>query len=345
MSDFSFRIVEWYKQNGRELPWRNTDDPYKIWISEIILQQTRVDQGYDYYLKFIDRFPTVDVLANAKEDEVLKYWQGLGYYSRARNLHFASKQIMSDFKGLFPVGYNDILKLKGIGTYTAAAIVSFAYDQPYAVVDGNVYRVLSRVFRLDTPIDSGRGKKEFSHLAQELLCDKNPGTYNQAIMDFGALQCVPANPNCDICVLKDICLAKNHNEVRKLPVKQKKIKLTERYFHYFHIINEAYTYLQKRTKNDIWKNLYEFPLIESDQQLQYEDLLKNEMFSGIENLCLEKSSPIIKHVLSHQKIYARYFSIRISNDNNFLKQCSKIPQDELNKYPISRLMEIYLESL
>jgi A/G-specific adenine glycosylase len=345
MRDFSTLVIAWYKQNGRDLPWRNINDSYKIWISEIILQQTRVDQGYDYYLRFIARFPAVGVLAEADEEEVLKYWQGLGYYSRARNLHYAAKQVMTDFKGVFPADYNDIIKLKGIGVYTAAAIASFAHNQPYAVVDGNVYRVLSRYFAVDTPIDSTEGKKTFSELAQELLDKKQAGIYNQAIMDFGALQCVPSNPDCNNCVLKESCLSFGSNEVRKYPVKSKKTKVSNRYFNYLHIINGDFTYLQKRTKNDIWKNLYEFPLIESSGLFETEDLSALELFSETAGVDVLKISAPVKHVLSHQCIFTKFYTVGVSNESVFYKDFIKIPIRDLCKYPVSRLMEMYLEKM
>ncbi|MDR0371468.1 MAG: A/G-specific adenine glycosylase [Prevotellaceae bacterium] len=343
MSDFSMLIIAWYEQNGRDLPWRNINDSYKIWVSEVILQQTRVDQGRDYYLRFISRFPTVGALADAEEEEVLKHWQGLGYYSRARNLHYASKQVMTDFKGVFPTDYDDVMKLKGIGAYTAAAIVSFAHNRPYAVVDGNVYRVLSRYFAIDAPIDSAKGKKMFFELAQELLDKKQAGIYNQAIMDFGALQCVPSNPDCNGCVLKDSCLSFGNDEVRKYPVKSKKTKVSNRYFNYLYIVNGEFTYLQKRTKNDIWKNLYEFPLIESSRLYETEDLSRLALFSETVGVDVLKISAPVKHVLSHQCIFTKFYTVAISDESVLFKDFIKIPILDLDKYPVSRLMEMYLE--
>ena len=231
---FSQRLLNWYDEFGRELPWRNTRDPYRLWISEIILQQTRVAQGYDYYLRFIERFPTVEILAAASQDEVMRQWEGLGYYSRARNLHTAAQQIVE--QGGFPTDYEGVRNLKGVGDYTAAAICSFAYDIPTAVVDGNVYRVLSRVFGIDTPIDSTAGKKEFGALAQELMVSQRAADYNQAIMDFGALQCTPRSPQCLLCPMNEDCAALAEGTVESLPLKAKKIAISHRYFVYIWLL-------------------------------------------------------------------------------------------------------------
>lgn len=261
MNIFSGTLLDWYAENKRDLPWRNTTDPYLIWISEIILQQTRVAQGYEYFLRFIKRFPDVASLAAASEDEVMKYWQGLGYYSRARNLHAAAKSM----KGTFPKNYAEVRALKGVGDYTAAAICSFAYDMPYAVVDGNVYRVLSRYFGIDIPIDSTEGKKTFTALAREMLDKSRPADYNQAIMDFGAVQCMPQSPNCLFCPLSGSCRALLEGKVQQLPVKQHRTKTTNRYFNYIYVRMGAHTLIHKRTENDIWKNLFELPLIETEK--------------------------------------------------------------------------------
>ena len=277
----SNNLTNWYQANKRDLPWRDISDPYRIWISEIILQQTRVNQGLSYYNRFIERFPTIAVLSEAEEDTVLKYWQGLGYYTRARNLHKAATQIMTDFKGTFPVEYNQVIKLAGIGEYTAAAICSFAYNQPYAVVDGNVYRVLSRVFAIQTPIDSSSGKKEIAILAQDLLSKSNPALHNQALMEFGALQCIPAAPDCTNCPLQSVCRAYELNLVSVLPVKSLKTKVTNRFFNYFFIRFEDKTFLQKRVNKDVWQNLFEFPLIESDHLLSTSELMENNIFKSM----------------------------------------------------------------
>lgn len=262
--NFSNILLSWYKVNGRVLPWRNTNNPYIIWVSEIILQQTQVKQGYDYFVRFVERFPNVSSLAQADEDEVMKYWQGLGYYSRARNLHATAKAI--DEKGKFPSTYEEIRKLKGVGDYTAAAIASFAYGLPYAVVDGNVYRVLSRYYGVTIPIDTTEGKKYFNSLANELLPkDQSSSAYNQAIMDFGALQCVSQSPQCADCPLCDSCLAFSQHNVKLYPIKSKRLKVTNRFFNYFFIKVDNEILLFKRKEEDIWKGLYEPFLIETEQ--------------------------------------------------------------------------------
>jgi len=348
-TDISYLLTEWYKQNKRDLPWRDISDPYKIWISEIILQQTRVNQGMNYYLRFIERFQTVEELAKADEDEVLKYWQGLGYYTRARNLHKAAKQVVSDFNGIFPTQHADILKLAGIGDYTAAAISSFAFNQPYAVVDGNVFRVLARVFGIETAIDSNSGKKEFTQLAQNLLSKTDPALHNQAIMEFGALQCVPASPDCNNCPLISHCRAFELNIVSKLPVKSQKTKVSNRYFNYLFIEFQGYTFIQKRTAKDVWQNLYEFPLIETDQLLSSSELIENDYFKSLfddvtETNILKTSNPM-KHVLSHRVIYAQFISIRVSNLSKLLNQFNQIKINDLDDFAVSRLMELFLEKL
>ena len=348
-TDISYLLTEWYKQNKRDLPWRDISDPYRIWISEIILQQTRVNQGMNYYLRFIERFQTVEELAKADEDEVLKYWQGLGYYTRARNLHKAAKQVVSDFNGIFPTQHADILKLAGIGDYTAAAISSFAFNQPYAVVDGNVFRVLARVFGIETAIDSNSGKKEFTQLAQNLLSESDPALHNQAIMEFGALQCVPASPDCNNCPLISHCRAFELNIISKLPVKSQKTKVSNRYFNYLFIEFQGYTFIQKRTAKDVWQNLYEFPLIETDQLLSSSELIENDYFKSLfddvtETSILKTSNPM-KHVLSHRVIYAQFISIRVSNLSKLLNQFNQIKINDLDDFAVSRLMELFLEKL
>ena len=348
----SKKLIKWYQINKRSLPWRNTTDPYLIWISEIILQQTRVAQGYEYYLRFIEKLPNVESLAKADEHDVLVLWQGLGYYSRARNLHAAAKAIMEKHDGVFPSNYNDIIALKGIGEYTAAAISSFAYNLPYAVVDGNVFRFLARLFGIETPIDSTNGKKEFTKLAQELIDKKDPGLYNQAIMEFGALHCTPDNPKCDSCPFSDQCIAYNENRVKQLPVKQGKIKTRDRYFYYLDIrwIQSPSTILlKKRTQKDIWQNLYELPLIETKQQLTLEELIKTKEFQSIfKNIGEPQIAPLkiaIKHILSHQKIYASFYRITLSEGSIILNNFSKIEESNLLDYPISRLIDRYFEQI
>ena len=343
MNLFSKIIINWYKENGRDLPWRESKDPYLIWISEIILQQTRVVQGYNYYLRFIERFPNVKVLAAADESEVLKYWQGLGYYSRARNLHIAAKSM----NGNFPTSYSEVLSLQGVGEYTAAAICSFAYGMPYAVVDGNVYRVLSRYFGIETPIDSTLGKKNFASLATELLDKKQPAIYNQGIMDFGAVQCTPKSPDCMQCPLADTCVAFSRGMVASFPVKQHKTKISNRYFNYIFVRAGGYTFINKRTDNDIWKNLYEFPLVETASSLSEEEFLATPQLSA---LFAKGEKPIIrvlcrevKHVLSHRVIYVNLYEILLSEDTKSFGKFLKIRNEELSQYPVSQLVHTLIE--
>jgi len=344
----SYTLIAWYLENKRDLPWRDIKDPYRIWISEIILQQTRVNQGLSYYLRFVERFPSVKELAKAEEDDVLKYWQGLGYYSRARNLHKAARQVMNDFAGVFPVEHNQVLKLAGIGDYTAAAICSFAYNQPFAVVDGNVYRVLSRLFGMDTPIDTGKGKKEFAKLADTIISPTEPGLHNQAIMEFGALQCVPVSPDCKSCPLKTICRANELNMVAQLPVKSLKTKVIHRFFNYLFVEYQGHTFMQKRTEKDVWQNLYEFPLIETDRLLSTKELLKDEgfknLFIGIKEMEIQKITRPMKHVLTHRVIFAQFVTLRVSGENESLGKLIKVPFEEIDKYAVSRLMEFFLET-
>lgn len=349
--DFSSELINWYHQNKRDLPWRNTTHPYKIWLSEIILQQTRVDQGLPYYRNFIENFPTINELANASEQEVLKLWQGLGYYSRARNLHTAAKSIINNHHGKFPEDYKAILSLKGIGEYTAAAIASFAYNQPYAVVDGNVYRVLARVYGIDTPIDSSEGKKSFKQLAQELIDKNNAATYNQAIMEFGALQCTPTNPNCTNCIFNTNCIAFTNSMINELPVKSNKLKQKDRFFNYLVIIDsENNIYIHKRTANDIWKGLYDFPMIETKKNIEhFEDLLlHNNILSRLlsnDDWKITKKSNIQKHILSHQKIHATFWHIHSSKElKNTLENFSKTPLKNIHEYPFPKLIENYVNS-
>lgn len=340
---FSRGLITWYKTNKRDLPWRNHKDPYKIWLSEIILQQTQVVQGTSYYLKFTHKYPKVGQLASAKEDEVLKLWQGLGYYSRARNLHAAAKVVTEQHKGIFPTKYEDIKALKGVGDYTAAAISSFAYNLPYAVVDGNVYRVLSRLFGIETPIDSGAGKKQFQQLATELLDKKDPGQHNQAIMEFGSQFCKPVNPHCHNCIFNAKCFAFKAARVNELPVKAKKTKVSSRFLNYIVLIDKNNNiYLNKRSENDIWKGLYEFLLIESDKEISPRQLLKHKTFNknAGENFQLLYTSKLYKHVLSHQHLYARFYVVKISAA--FLKTQTKTSLNNLTDFAFARLSEKFL---
>jgi len=343
--DFSADIINWYKKNKRDLPWRNTNNPYYIWLLEIILQQTRVEQGMSYYFAFTEKYPEIRDLANAKSDEVMKTWQGLGYYSRARNLHATAKFICENLDGNFPTNYKSLIALKGIGPYTAAAIASFAFNERVAVVDGNVYRLLSRYFGISTPIDSTIGKNEFLKLANSLITKKNPGTFNQAIMEFGALQCKPKNPECFNCTLQHSCKAFGENKIAELPVKSKKTKIKVRHFTYFIISDKNNSiYIRKRYENDIWKELYEFPLLESvfkntndEIELFLENKLKLNSFSILHH------SSTFKHILSHQHLFAEFIHISIKNTLKFNKEYIKIQQEELNDYALPRLIEKYIE--
>ena len=313
---FSKALIQWYLQNKRDLPWRNDTNPYTIWLSEIILQQTRVAQGLPYFLRFTTVFPTVFDLAKANEEEVLKLWQGLGYYSRARNLHKTAKQIAFELNGEFPKTYKELLHLKGIGEYTAAAIASFAYNENVPVVDGNVFRVLSRYFDLETDIASAGAKKEFIQLAAELLPKGSANIFNQAIMEFGALQCVPKNPDCGICVFNDSCLALQKKKVAQLPVKSKKTKITKRNFNYLVFSDENNnTIISKRTQKGIWHNLYEFPLLETEIAEIDEDvleLIKNQNFvkNKIQQIQLYNPESIV-HKLSHQHLNIKFWKISV----------------------------------
>lgn len=332
MSDFSLSITHWYRQNKRSLPWRSTTNPYFIWLSEIILQQTRVEQGMAYYLKFVRNYPDVHALANAPEQEVLNDWQGLGYYSRARNLHYSAKLIATQFKGKFPETYEEILQLKGVGTYTAAAIASFAYNEKRAVVDGNVYRLLSRVFDIETPIDIRKGQLLFQELADTLIPEANPGEHNQAMMEMGAVICTPT-PNCVACPVDHLCLARERNTISMRPAKSKRTKVRNRYFIY-HVYDDGKSIvLEKRTEKDIWQHLYQFPLkeVESRDQLEtYSDPNAS------------RNSPMITHVLSHQKIHVVFTHFH-SLPSELKANWEKIDREQLQDYPLPRLIDRYLE--
>lgn len=341
---FTKALTRWYHQNKRDLPWRQETDPYKIWLSEVILQQTQVVQGLGYYQRFIKTFPTVKSLANAPEDEVLRLWQGLGYYSRARNLHTAAKSIVQDHKGKFPAEYDSIRGLKGVGDYTAAAIASFAFGQAYAVLDGNVYRVLSRIFGVLTPIDSTKGKKEFQQLADQLLDKKNPADHNQAIMEFGSQYCKPVNPDCPHCIFKSRCFASQKGLVGSLPAKEKKVKVRSRYFNYVVLMDKNKQLLiRKRGDQDIWKGLYEFPLIETEKLETVQAILEMPAYKGIttsKGKVLYESKPY-KHILSHQHLYAKFCVIKLSVDFRH-ENGNYVTYGQLNTFALPRLIEKFL---
>lgn len=343
MEEFSQKILTWYGTGRRELPWRDIRDPYRIWISEIILQQTRVAQGYDYYLRFIDRFPTVEALAEAEEDEVLRLWQGLGYYSRARNLHAAARSIAA--AGRFPDTYEGVRALKGVGDYTAAAICSFAYGLPHAVVDGNVYRVLARHFGIDTPIDSTAGKKTFAQLAQLLLPSAAPGLYNQALMDFGALQCVPLSPRCEVCPLSESCMAWAEGRVAQLPVKSKRTAVSERHFVYVYARSAGNIWLRRRPSGDIWQGLYEPPLAEFDHRPCEEELSTHPLLAPMTAVApLHLVRQGVKHVLTHRRIYADFYEAKLPAEWQ-MEGYIAVPEAERDNYAVPRLVEQLFEEM
>lgn len=334
-------LINWYLKNNRELPWRKTRDPYKIWLSEIMLQQTRVAQGLPYFLKFTEAFPTVFDLAEAEESYVLKLWQGLGYYSRARNLHYTAKYVVEHYNGIFPNNYKELLKLKGVGDYTASAIASICFNEQAAVVDGNVHRVLARYFGINTPINSTEGIKEFKALAQTLIQEDAPGTYNQAIMDFGAIQCKPQSPDCSVCPIATSCVALEKNVVGELPVKIKKTKVKKRYFNYMVVQTDSEeTVFTKREGKGIWEGLYEFPLIETKQDSIIEELISTKEFISLfpedASISLFNSKSVI-HKLSHQHLYTRFWIIKTKKVNTEL-----ISWAEIEKFPTPVLISNFL---
>lgn len=344
---FNKELINWYRKNKRDLPWRNTRNAYLIWLSEIILQQTRVEQGMSYFLRFAERFPTVKLFADASEDEVLRLWQGLGYYSRGRNMLKTAKKVVADFDGIFPNAYTDLITLTGIGDYTAAAISSFSNNEARAVVDGNVYRVLSRYFGIATPVNSTQGKKQFQALADEVLDIKNAGEHNQAMIEFGALQCKPRNPNCEICPFITSCFAYKHQQINQLPVKLKKVKVKERHFLFYIIVNENHQLIIKRRNNsDIWAGLYDLPGVEFTsspesllQSLQLRNWFKKEPI-------VKSTSGEIKHILTHQRLFARFVEID-ANVADILMQEGWIwvDFDEVKNYGMPKLIFEFLKKI
>ena len=340
---FSNTLIYWYLQNNRDLPWRKTKNPYFIWLSEIMLQQTRVAQGLSYYQKFTTDFPTVFDLANADESTVLKMWQGLGYYSRARNLHFSAKQVANELNGQFPSTYKEIIKLKGIGDYTASAIASICFNEPTAVVDGNVYRVLSRYYGIKTPINASAGIKEFKTLAQTLIDESQPGTFNQAIMDFGAIQCKPQNPLCETCPLADSCVALEKKLTKELPVKEKKVKVRNRYFNFLVIkTDNNKTILTERKGKGIWQGLYQFPLIENNKNINKNELISSEDFINLlpteTTISLFNEKEIV-HKLSHQHLHTQFWIVEIEKATE-----ATIKWHEIEKYPVPILIANFIEA-
>lgn len=352
MEDFGDRLNSWYDRNKRDLPWRNSNDPYKIWLSEIILQQTRVDQGLDYYLRFVEKYPTVFKMASASEDEIFKLWQGLGYYNRAANMISTARTIVEKHNGIFPGNRDELLKLKGVGSYTSAAIASMAFEEPVAVVDGNVYRVVSRVFGVKTPINTSAAKLEFDTIASDLLGKHPPGKYNQALMEFGALFCKPQNPDCEQCIFRSGCYAFENNLVKDLPVKKAKTAVRKRYLYFFVLEIEdkdsEFFYIRKRKSKDIWKNLYDFPLFESKEKIDPLDAVSRSTLLNADlnqNFRIKSISSEYTHILSHQKINAQFIRLivdknfKINGDNSLLL----VNKNELLTYPVPRLIERYLK--
>lgn len=321
---FTSLLMQWHKKsNSRKMPWKGEKDPYKIWLSEIILQQTRVEQGWNYYERFIKKYPTVQQLSKAKDEDVFKLWEGLGYYNRCKNLLFTARFISKNLKGKFPQNYDEIILLKGIGPYTAAAISSFAFNLPHAVVDGNVFRVLSRVFGIDTAIDSNQGKKEFTKLADEVLDRKEAALYNQAIMDFGATVCKPVAPTCSNCILQKICIAFKEGKVNLLPFKEKVLQKKHRWFYYFLMEHDDKILVHKRTQKDIWENLFEFYLLESAEQIKWNDQLVhqwlNEQFA-LRDADVINISSVSTQQLTHQKITGQFIKLKLKKIPASLQQ-------------------------
>lgn len=344
---FSHTLTHWYSENLRDLPWRKTKDPYKIWLSEVILQQTRVAQGLPYYLKFVENYPNVAALAAASEQEVLRDWQGLGYYSRARNLQKAARQVVEQYGGIFPNTYATLLKLQGIGPYTAAAISSIAFQEAVAVVDGNVYRVLARIFGIKEAIDSTVGQTLFQNKANELLDVKQPGTHNQALMEFGALVCTPIQPACAQCPFQSDCYAYNKEEIALLPFKAGKVKVRARYLNYVLFKDERGFYLQQRQAGDIWQGLYTPWLSEKEGLLESEEIIAEitQVFPlQPNNFQLLERSADFKHLLTHQRLFARFWLVQIfhnlqENDLIF------VDRKELDLYPVPKLISTYYKSI
>lgn len=333
-------LENWYLKNRRELPWRSDPSPYKVWLSEVILQQTRVDQGLPYFNDFLDHFPSIQALAAAHEDQILRLWQGLGYYSRARNLHAAANMVVDEFGGVFPNDYENIIKLKGVGQYTAAAIASIAFDKAHAVVDGNVIRVVARLYGIEEPVDETITKKTIHNLAEALLNKTNPSSHNQAMMEFGALQCIPKNPDCHTCVLRNACISYKKRIVDQVPKKKRKTKRSTRHFHYLIADFNGKTLIRQRLHRDIWQGLYEFPLIESAHK---SELLPHYFESefGMEVGVFYRVNAVAKHVLTHLDIYATFYHARLNDfkDDNFLY----VSFDELHTFALPRLIDRYLE--
>ncbi len=344
--NWSKEIQNWYLQHKRDLPWRNTSDAYVIWLSEVILQQTRVEQGMPYFYRFLEKYPNVTAFAKATEDEILKLWQGLGYYSRGRNMLFTARQILENNQGIFPTSYQELIKLRGIGEYTAAAISSFAADEAKAVVDGNVYRVLARWFGVEEPINSPAGKRIFQSLADEILDRKHPGQHNQAMMEFGAMLCKPKNPDCNICPVRENCNAYQTKRINLLPVKLKTVKIRERYFNYFLITDGDQILLNKRSIDDIWANMYDLPLIENQTYIPVEALSALPEFKSFfgDQAIIFSSSPVQKHILTHQRIFAHFVHLQVDTKKiNMQPSWFFTSVDDLEKLALPKIVHQFLD--
>lgn len=344
--DFSERIIDWYQKNKRDLPWRETKDPYAIWLSEVILQQTRVVQGLPYYYRFLETFPTVFHLAEATEEEVLKLWQGLGYYSRARNMHTAAREIVTKHGGVFPKSYEGILSLKGVGDYTAAAIASFAFGLPYPVLDGNVIRVICRYYGITAPYDKAEGKSQIWEALNSVFDTKHPALFNQAVMEFGALQCIPSEPSCKTCILNDKCVALKKGMVKELPSKSSKTSVKPRFFHYLVIHDGNETIIRRRSAGDIWQGLYEFPLIETQTAVSPDELMEHpdwKLWKGKSTWKITRIQTGIRHVLSHRILHVTFYEIS-GNISTMLAGSKKIKQENLGDYAVPVLIEKYLKN-
>ncbi|MGB1449066.1 MAG: A/G-specific adenine glycosylase [Flavobacteriaceae bacterium] len=341
--DWTKTLLDWYEENRRDFPWRKSRNPYYIWLSEIILQQTRVQQGLPYYERFVEHFPTVYDLANAKEEEVLKLWQGLGYYSRARNLHASARWVVEERQGEFPSNFKDLLQLKGVGDYTASAIASICFEEAQAVVDGNVYRFLARFFGIEMPIDSSGAHKFFKAKATTLMKGASPNTFNQAMMEFGALQCTPKLTQCDRCPFIQTCVAFQQGKVSELPIKSKRVKITKRYFNYLVFKTPSgKTLVQKRKAKGIWQNLYEFPLIETTSVITKEALLQDSRFKLWEKhhfiSCLPTHKKPVKHILSHQHLFIQFWQINTVNEID-----EAIDYKSLKALPVPIVLEHFID--
>ncbi|OCX51076.1 A/G-specific adenine glycosylase [Mucilaginibacter sp. PPCGB 2223] len=342
--NFNQSLAQWYRHNRRDLPWRNTTDPYVIWLSEIILQQTRVEQGKPYFYRFAEAYPTVTHFAAATEDEVLKLWQGLGYYSRGRNMLTTARLVQQKFGGVFPGNYDDLIALKGIGEYTAAAISSFSTNQAKAVVDGNVSRVIARYFGIAEPINSTKGKKLFQQMANELLDPAEPGLHNQAMMEFGAMLCRPRNPLCDACPVRTGCYALQHNQVNQLPVKLKTVKIRKRYFNYWLIIDNGEVLLNKRGETDIWASMYDLPLTETAEDKSVEELLASPETLATLGFTpqIKAVYPTQKHILTHQHIYYRFIYIQNNLKIKLKPSWFFLKVENLNNLALPKIIFLFL---